>query len=555
MPRVSKRAVQFQSYRDVAVVRLGNRATSDDVYLDLDAGVAGTFDWSDEADHIARVIRSLSGANDPLVTDIITWLDLHHEDGRVFAATIDHEAGLDSLRSGELAARLRADRELMETYLAAALDDDAVAAAVAAYAREGHTEERARLRVKLVEEVAARRAELLAEQDVALTAERSKAIHALELEIEALRRSKLAVVGRDAAVQRQAHSAKLVDLEAEYRHRREEADGAVQAAQACLAELQNEIASSIVDRDRVLAQAVAERERLRETAGEIDRLLKVADRLATAEAAHPPGTLPVPLSSIGYAFDKGPTVLTDAVAKAIDGMALLSDKGRDLMRMLLVLTLSGEMPVLHGADATDFVRLAGFIIAPGRTGVMQADPTLVSIEDLWARPGSSAPTILAAASAACLDGVAALVAINRIESSGARFWMPALADALRGGALPRALLVCGIAGDVHHDEIKALPADAPFLNIEGAFGPGASMGALALHGLAGAEQAALQVGALPTNMAAALKVVGALGFDPGLGFALRIARMAAEASALLGDQSAAAALIVRLAQDIKNQTR
>jgi len=68
----------------------------------------------DEADHVARVIRSLSDANIARVSDIIAWLDLHQDDGRVFAATVDHEAGLDALRSGELADRLGRDCPVAE---------------------------------------------------------------------------------------------------------------------------------------------------------------------------------------------------------------------------------------------------------------------------------------------------------------------------------------------------------------------------------------------------------------------------------------------------------
>lgn len=244
-----------------------------------------------------------------------------------------------------------------------------------------------------------------------------------------------------------------------------------------------------------------------------------------------------------------------AVASAIDGMALLSDKGRDLMRKLLVLVLSGELPILYGADAADFVRIVGSVVAPGRNGVLQADPTLIAIEDLWARPGSGTPTLLAAAAEAAVEGTAAFVVITGMDSSGARFWVPSLTDALTGGVLLRALLVCAVAGDVDHDEVKALPAGAMMLEVEGAFAPGASMGVLAFYGTPDAKRTALRPAEVPTDVPAALKLLGALGSDPGPGIALRLARMAAEAAELLQDQLAACNLVAQLANGMTNQDR
>ena len=554
LPRSSTRAVRYLRYSDDAVVRLGKGASADDAYLALDAELAGTFDWSDEADHVERVIRSLSDANDPRVSDIIAWLDLHQEDGRVFAATADHKAGLDALRSGELADRLRADRELMQAYLEAALKDEAVAAAVAAHARQGHTEERARLRAELVEEVARHRDELLKSEEAKLADDRKKALDALAVEVETLRKAKLAEIDREAERRTKLQAERLGDLDDELRRHRNEVEDQMEAVLARLAEVQRELATATVDRDGARTQGNAERERLREASAEVDRLLTVTDRLTWAAKSTGGGTSSR-AASITYCFEDRPAVGLDAVASTIDGMALLSDKGRDLMRKLLILVLSGELPVLYGADAADFVRIFGSVVAPGRNGVLQADPTLVSIEDLWARPGSGAPTLLATAAEAAAQGTAVLVAINGMEASGARFWVPALTDALRGGALPRALLVCAVAGDVDHDEVKALPAGAMMLEVEGAFAPGASMGVLALYGTPDAKRTALRPSEVPTDVPAALKVLGALGSDPGPGVALRLARMAAEASELLQDQLAACTLVIQLANDITNSDR
>lgn len=554
LPRSSRRAVSCLRYSDDAVVRLANGAVVDDVYLDLDAEPASSFDWSDEADHVARVIKSLSDANDPRVSDIIAWLDLHQEEGKVFAATVNHQAALDALRSGELADRLRADRELMQSYIEAASKDEAVAAAIAAHAREGHTEESVRLRAELIEEIDRRRDELLKSEEAKLADIRKKTADALRDEAEVLRKNLLADIDQEAERRTKLQGQKLSDLDDELRGRREEVEREVEAVRARLAEVKRELATATAERDGVRAEAEAERERLRAASVEVDRLLTIADGLASASEMSRGSTAPR-AASISYAFDNRLAVGLDAVASTIDGMALLSDKGRDLMRKLLVLMLSGELPILYGADAVDFVQIFGTVIAPGRNGVLQADHTVMSIEDLWARPGSGAPTLLAAASEAAVEGTAALVVITGMEASGARFWVPSLTDALRSGALPRALLVCAIAGDIEHEEVTALPPGAMMLEVEGAFAPGASMGVLAIYGTPDAKRTALRPPEVSPNVPAALKVLGALSPDLGPGDAFRFARMAAEASELLEDQLAACTLVVQLANDITNDDR
>jgi hypothetical protein len=242
------------------------------------------------------------------------------------------------------------------------------------------------------------------------------------------------------------------------------------------------------------------------------------------------------------------------LSQSIDRLAILSEKGRDLLRRLIVLMLAGELPILFGADAEDFVRVAGAVMSPGRIGLMRADPTLISIEDVWARPGSGAPTVMAAATKASSKGGSVLVGITDIESSGARFWFPALADLLRSPARPRGLMVFTITRDIDHEEIKAVPNDTCILEIEGAFATGACFGALALASASGAQKFVLNPGATTLNVNAASSAILALGFEPSIGLAMRVARIAAEAAVILGDGVDATTLTVKIVQDIHNQT-
>lgn len=553
IPRVAARSVPYYRYSDDAVVRLMSGNSVEDAYFGIAPEPLGRFDWSDEADFVARVIRSLADADDTRVSDLIAWLELHQEagTGKVFATGVAHGAALDALRSGELAERLRADRDLMKVYLDAAMGDEAVAAAVADYAREGHTEARARLIAELKGELDRARAELVAEQNAELAGQRAAAVAALDDEIGKLRASGLAAVDGDLKAAQQRHAEAVALLNSDYQQRHDDLEQRLKAAQAELAEVEEAITHAGSALDAARADLEDARVRVQIATAEVDRLLSVSERLSSVPAS----AGQAPASAIPFVFPDRETVSVPALSQSIDGLAMLSAKGRDLLRRLIILMLSGELPILYGADALDFARVAGAVLSPGRTGIMRADPTLVSIEDVWARPGSGAPTIMAAATAASASGGSVLIAVTDVETSGLRFWASALADLLRSPARPRGLLVFGIAGDVEHEEMKALPRDHATIEIEGAFEPGAFFGALALPTVASTPQYALDAGTTPVHLGVAAKTVSALGFEPGIGLAMRVARIAAEATTMMGDDAAAQALTVAIAQDIHNQTR
>jgi hypothetical protein len=552
IPRKAARSVPYYRYNDDRVVRLGTASSAEDAYLGHEAEPLGRFDWSDEADHVARVIRSLADADDPQISDLIAWLELHQEagTGKVFAAGTDHAAELDALRSGELAERLRADRDLMKVYLDAATRDEAVAAAVAEYAREGHTEARARLIADLEDELGRRRAALVVKHEADLVEQRAAAVIALDEEIENLRAGKLAESESALKLAQQGHADRMAQLDGENQRHRADLEQQLQATRTELAQTEALISDATSALKTARADVEAEQERARDAAAEVDRLLSVSAQLSTALSS----TTPAMASAIPFDFPPRETVSLPALSQSIDGLAMLSRKGRDLIRRLIVLMLSGELPILYGADALDFVRVAGAVVTPGRTGFMRADPMLVSIEDVWARPGSGAPTIMAAASSASSKGGSVLVAVIDLELSGARFWVPALADLLRSPARPRGLLVCATAGEMEHEEVKALPKGLAAIEIEGAFEPGACFGALTLPDATATQQFTLDAGSTPVDVAAAARTIAALDFEPGIGLAMRVARIAAEAATMMGDDAAATKLTVEIVQDIHNQT-
>ncbi|TCU33639.1 hypothetical protein [Rhizobium azibense] len=556
--RREARCVRWCVYRQSRVATLGSSVGRDDVYLlDDDMASRGSFDWSDEADHVARVVKALSDVDDPRVSDLIAWLDLHHEtgSGNVFVATPDHDAALNALRSGELADRLRADKALMRAYLDAALENDAVKAAVAEHARTGHYAEREQMRAALAGELEAER-EIRTAEIAEETAQRKKAaLEALANELGSRAAAERQRLEQDLRQAERVNVQRIDDLNKEHEHRHATLQAEIGEVQTMLARKTAEFEESASELERVRSEVEAERAKVCEIHAEIDRLLSVADRLEEADRAI--GDRPQ-LARAGsapeIAFENSPPVSIRSKAEAIDRHVLLSKDGKDLMRRFLILLLSGEIPILHGPEAEEFLAIATALLCPGRSVLIQADPTLISVEDLWARPGSGARTVLGAAAREAAEGPAVLAAILGVERSGARFWIPGLADLRRRGRLPRGFLACAVSDDADHEEIAALPPDLPWLEIGGAISDGAHLAA-AILAPAVLEASSLDPGAAPCDFSRSAGLMLDLGFRPGLTFALRAARMLAEAESVVGDEADAKELVADMARSIWNRRR
>ncbi|WP_442579094.1 hypothetical protein ACSBOB_26800 [Mesorhizobium sp. ASY16-5R] len=550
LTRVAAREVKCYCYDENSIVRLGTGKTFDDVFIMPEDGPMTSFDWSDEADHIGRVIRSLAGANDPRFSEIMTWLDLHHEEGtgRVSAASGDKEAALEALRSGELAARLRADRELMDVYLAAALQNDAVREAVAAYVKDGHGAEWKRLQAELAEEIAIEKAGRLEVLSSEIDAERAAGVARMEHELaqhdgasRATQAARFEQAERDVAI-------RIKGLEATYAIRRDELDRGIADQAEALTDARADVVATEAELKGLRGEADDARGRLADLKREIDRLLAIAERLGPAD---PLAASASPRAGgIVRAF---PNYLKSGVvakAEIISRNIMLSENGKELLNSLLVMFLSGEMPILVGEQVADLLLVAETIICPGRYVSLEADPTLISLDDLWARPGSGMPTLLASAADAASDGGAVLIAIHGIERSGARFWMPALAEALRRGGLPRSLFVCCTVRDRDHDEVRALPNDAPWIEIADAFRPEAYSTAPTLLSQSRIILETLDPGPMPADLSAVSAMTLGLEQHRSVGLVMRAARMFAEATILLGDEQEARRLVLNLVKPL-----
>ncbi|WP_176599272.1 hypothetical protein [Sphingobium sp. 15-1] len=553
--RASARDLRCYDYQDERVVQLSNGKSSDFVFLMPEGNPQTSFDWSDEADFIARVIRSLADANDPRIPEIITWLDLHYEEGigKISASSGDTGPALEALRSGALAARLRADRELMKQYLDAALENEAVREAVAAYAREGQGAEWDRLRAELAEEIAAERTELRNALDNEMQIERKAGEARIEQHLaqhEDQRRKEQAARIEKAELEA---TARVEALDAGVTVRREEIEQQIAEQGRIIDASKSEAVAAEAALQQLRDETDVARGRLDEVRTEIDRLLAIAEKL---EPTNRPavGTVVARGGGISRAFPQNPLVNIAAKGDLISRSILLSDAGKAHLRGLLVMFLAGELPILTGDGVGDLLRVAEATICPGRCVTIEADPTLISLDDLWSRPGSGMPTLFASAAEAAKDHGAVIVVIRGIERSGARFWMPSLVDALRSGGLPRGLFVCCTVNDGEHEEVDFVPDGAPWFEISDVLRPEAFAVAAAILSSARVAQETLDPGPMPTDLSGVTAMALGLEQHRSLELMMRAARLFVEAKCLLGDEQEAARLVLNIVSPLASQS-
>lgn len=488
-------------------------------------------DWSADADYIAHVVRSLAGADDPRLEELIAWLELHRDDqtGRVSAIGADHAEAFEALRSGELAARLSTDKTVMAAYLAAVREDPAIAQVVAQAAAQTAVRNRdadlATLRSELTaehEREKARQNEALRERERALMAAAEDCVKTKAAALERQLEEELRVAAREAAARAAARKEALEAEIAEMQGRRDEA----------LAE-RNRIAADAAQVTVEVETLLEERHRLE---GEVSRL--TAAGLALAQRCELPTRSLVRLPEA----PRGKPLPIERLASEISRSALLTPAGKTQMERFATFMLAGELPVLQGAQADDFALVAEGIIAAGGLVPLEIDSTILTPEDIWSRPGSGLMSPVAQAASRALEGsFTFLVQLRGIERSAARAWYPALAALVRRGLLSRRVLIFATIIDAASDEAQALPRDTCRMRIEEAIVPGASLVAPSILGSGPASIAfQLDPGPRPEDLSPGLSALVDLGSEADISMSLRVARVAVEALRLRPENPPAA---------------
>jgi hypothetical protein len=498
-------------------------------------------DWALDAEYALRVIRSVATAGDPIQGKLIERLKAHAETNQqlTLAEPDNLAAARDAARSGELARRLAAERNLLDEYVTALLADRRISqlldAKLDALAKQESHSIKARLEKAYsteIEEV--RKARLDAVKAEVKEHERTqrKAMAARLAEEEERLLARLAdqKQKREQEAER-ALVAKKAELEAEIQRltsRKEQLD------KDCTAQLTvtQQTAAKLIElcaEEKATAARLAElREEQLEAAGNLQHLATLTEQL---KQPRQPGA---PQQFGAYVLPQAQRSITAAqLNAAINDCLLLTDTGRSAMRHFAALLLAGEVPILTGTSSGDFLNVAESLLAAGMTARLPADPTIITYDDLWVRAGIGAPTSLAqAATLVAGDSSACVLAcIETAERSAARFWFPALADRARRGLLPRKLLLCLTVTDLESDEAKCITTDGVVIDVTNSVAKEAPI--IALASLSSNDAQTLQISGPPPTVKAVLDEVGKHYAVLSIDRAKRAARSASELAAMM----------------------
>ncbi|WP_126243011.1 hypothetical protein [Burkholderia gladioli] len=499
------------------------------VLYDLPAGTTPkkSVDWSTEEAFLNRWARALSRQGDKRTDVVIDWLRDHADatQGALTFDVADSAAVFDMMRSGELADRLSGDRELLRSFTKIFLSlprfTNLLDEQVASMAEKERKSIQARFEAELARDVEQQREESMNALEQTLRAWEADKRAFLEAEVQ---RNEEALTAEFA----NSRAAREQELHDEFRARKaqlkEEVQDLVLARDTLHAEVRDLEASTADLRTRIDGLKTDENE----AKANVDRLLLAASALERPSSRdHSPNqpSLRAPDAREGRASD---------LRKSIATCPLLTEHGKTLMLQVVALCLAGEVPVLTGQGREAFLMVAEAFLSGGTSARIFADPTLITYEDLWSRPGTATPTPLAQAfDLTQTSDSSMLTVIEGAERSGARFWYPALRDAIRRGVFPRRMFVCATFGETDVDEVNVIRGSGVMIDVGLAIAEGAS--AIATHGISKSARMQFAPDEPPADLSQGAFVTNSFVAKLDVMRALAAARTAAEAIAVFGD--------------------
>jgi len=434
----------------------------------LDTPPNQTVDWSTDEAFLDRWARALVRQADNRTDVVIDWLRDHADatGGSLTFESADTAAAFDGLRSGELADRLSGDRDLFRAFTKIFLSLPRFVSLLETETTAIAESERRMISTRIESELSS-----------AIAQQREERLNALDRtlkEWEAGRRASIEAETHRAA---QALTLELADKRAageeelrdEFSGRQARLKEEVQGLENARARLKNEVC----DLDASAAELRVRSAQLKadedEAKASLDRLLLATTALSSAPPTHQSLNQPflhAPDAREGRASD---------LRKAVEACSLLTEGGKTLMLQVVALCLAGEVPVLTGQGRDAFLMIAEAFFSGGESARLFADPTLITYEDLWSRAGTATPTPMAQAFDLTRTGKSSmLTVIEGAETSGARFWYPALKDRIRRGVFPRRMFVCATVGDTDAEEAQFIGSGAVMIDVSSSLVQGAS---------------------------------------------------------------------------------
>ncbi|NBJ10927.1 hypothetical protein [Microvirga arsenatis] len=547
--------VPLFEFNEEAILTIPTEGGDTKLYnISANATNIGRIDWSSDANYVRRIVQALpEAAEGSMLASLSHWLKRYSDDMHArlsVLGTSDVGAAYNVLRAKSLASRLAEERRVLQDYFDAVRTDPDVKSLIKRAIDEFVARERevllVRAQTELEQEISRERAQRQAEL--------TRAMENLKAEMEAILAEHISLREReiDAALREREHrgiraidealARRKAELESEIKELEDR--GTSLAAELADADARSQALKTSIDKMVFEEQQALER---------IDRLEKAETALeATPRGGHASPICPVS-PSVPSLARRGTSVNAQALAAAVESCPLLSETGKAVMIRFLAAMLAGEAPILHGPQVDDFLEIAAALVSSGRSARIEADPTIISFDDLWIRPGAMTGTPLRSAAAAAVSAnpMTTLGIIGRADQSGLRFWYPDLVSRARRGEIPRRLLLCVALEDPNSEEAMAAPVRACSFEISSVIADGAALTAPVLLG-GGVRGICNEFdpGEPPEDLSGAVGFLGVAAAGLGVADAKRLARICIEASAFIGDRQ-----LSNLAADIAAMMR
>ncbi|EIG62887.1 hypothetical protein [Bradyrhizobium sp. WSM1253] len=237
---------------------------------------------------------------------------------------------------------------------------------------------------------------------------------------------------------------------------------------------------------------------------DVDRLLGMeqvlqdaGDRAKTSQAS--------PLMPLANPSPSASPLPIGEISDWLKASQLLTEAGRRGVARVATLVLSGGVPIIEGPEADDVLDVLSSMLAGGAITTLDCDPTIISYDDLWRRPGHGEPTALGLALADVQDrSIVRLCAIRRADLAPSQFWIDTLARAGKQRSLPREFLLCVTRGGEGDGEATSSPST---FRAEGWIERTAGVAALASIGN-DTLQRVVELSSVGSDPAAALALIG-----------------------------------------------
>jgi hypothetical protein len=498
---------------------------------DAAASQSGVINWCSDVEFVRQVIGSFAdaSADDGVLKQAAALLSGNVEKLESMlskAEQLDPRVGQEIIRSRKLADLLKSRDAMLKDFMGVLRSDPEIKAQLA----------------DRTERIAREAADVRVE---ALVLDRTAALQTELEERRTRRQAELDETLRDLeATELAAMTARLKSAE----------DAALAEISAKKTELETEVGLLTERRTEISAQSVAERDRLAEAQKrlldvetelaarkeEIDRIVRMESVLQDRRSGPAqPGKPRVP----GFRAADPPAkpITFGDLAAWVKDCKILSPAGKAQCLRALADVCAGGLPVVTGDQTDDFIGLLAAAVGGGSFVSFDCDPTVITFDDLWVRPGSSSSTALGEALAACDEAeTVRFCVIRNVDRAAAHLWLDTLVDKLRRREIPDNLLVCltlaGAPGEALGEAIKRLPA----IDTSGSMEKGAVIAALTRRGDERLERQIDLTTLEPASTAAMAEVVGKLMVkEIHLGFADAgwLGRVVAVAKALLRDEA------------------